>query len=150
MKNKTKYHVFRKSQDIVKETTDITKVIRVVSEIESLKTAMLTPAQQRLLKFVALGEAEIKHQTVGKRIGIIRNDVDENTTEEPRLTISEAYAEVKNSSKSSNELTARISNYILQNMPKTLLTKENSSNLMSPISEAEISLKPNAKSVWIV
>ena len=75
-------------------------------------------------------------------------EADEGTSEESKISLSEAYFEVKKSSKSSNELTARISKYILSNMPKSVTQHETTPIPLTPLNEAEVSLKQNAKNVW--
>jgi hypothetical protein len=85
-KNK-KYANYQKCLDLMDDKTDITKIIRAVADIQTIKEALLTPAQSKLMQYASINSVFV--------------DKDEDSKDEADcLTIQDSIKDVKHDAKS--------------------------------------------------
>lgn len=107
-----KYKLYKTCEDQLDDKTDITKIIRAVTDVQILKDAILTPAQAKLIRYTALNEVDAPEKHAGED-----------------LTTFDAVQKIRNDRQGSNEISSRINKYILDNIPKDIGISKNKGNL---------------------
>ena len=117
-KKTEKFKMYKRCEEQVSDKTDITKIIKAVSDIDVLKNSLLTPAQLRLMRYAALNE---------------NDDEDEDENAGPKeMTTTEAAQMIKNAPKGANIIEDRINSYLLERIPKNLQSGSIASKISDP------------------
>jgi hypothetical protein len=106
-KKNPKYKLYKACEAQVEEKTDITKIIRAVTEIDIIKNSILTPAQMRLVRYAGLQE---QVDNISEEERLLKS--------EPKMTVSEAVRDIENTKKGQNEISDRINAFLIDRVPK--------------------------------
>lgn len=128
-KKKDKYKMYKKCEDQVAEKTDITKIIKAVSDIDVLKNSLLTPAQLRLMRYAALNEVD-----------------DDEKEAQQEMTTTEAANIIRNAPRGQNIIEDRINDYLLERIPKNLqsggfISQDNSQLKVGKLNDPSVNKK---------
>src|SRR3990167_8319323 len=106
-KNK-KYANYNKCTDLMDEKTDITKIIRAVADIQTIKEALLSASQNKLLQYAAI------------------NSIFEEESKETddSISVSDAINSLKSKSHGvPKDIDTRINEYLLKRLPADIVNK---------------------------
>ena len=121
-KNK-KYASYMKCSELMDDKTDITKIIRAVADIQTIKEALLTPAQTKLMQYASI------NSVFADKDDDFKDDVDS-------LSIQDAIKDMKTKTKSGKaqkDFDTRINEFLLEKIPGNL------GNRLGTVPEAELS-----------
>ena len=104
-KKNPKYKLYKNCESQVEEKTDITKIIKAVTDIEVIKNALLSPAQAKLIRYTALAQPDEKA---------------DDKPDETAISAFDAIQKIKAQKVGENEINDRINKFILDNMPKEI------------------------------
>src|SRR3990167_5097240 len=108
-KNK-KYANYNKCTDLMDEKTDITKIVRAVADIQTIKEALFNPAQSKLMQYASINSVFVEKD---------EDDADDGDA----MSVQDAIKTIKtgmNSGKQAKDLDSRINDFLLAKIPTNL------------------------------